>query len=142
SDTTPTTTDAGQGSTAAPASEGDGGFCGAVGTDFADFSVESVMGDVADPAAYPARIATYAEVFRTVEPPEQIRPSWQMTGDFLIQVDERLDGVDVQTQEQLEEALRFDGEEAFTTVIQLPGQIETIGLYLQDECGLDLGIAA
>lgn len=93
-----------------------------------------------DPAGVPDRVSDAAERFATIEPPEQIAASWQHVSDVLALMDESLSDVEVQTQEDIDDALAMEGEQAFTMVLRLPGQVESVGVYVQDTCQVDLGI--
>lgn len=93
-----------------------------------------------DPAQFPEQIAAAADRFSRIEPPEQIAASWQALGDMFAMTDEALEGVEVTSEDDIEQALSFDDDEAaFAMVIQLPGNVDSVGVFVQDACGVDLG---
>lgn len=120
-----------------------GEFCEAVAGIGDDLSVSDLTADwKADPQEYVTKLSTAAQRFSTVEPPESIAASWQALGEFFSMADTALAGVDATSAEAVEQALKFDDEDAFAMVLMLPGQAETVGAFVQDECGVDLGIEA
>lgn len=124
-------------STAAP---GDG-FCDAVAGVGDDLALVDLTADWEDdPKRFVTQVSVAAERFSTVAPPAPIARSWEGLGDFFSMVDGALAGVEVEGAEDLIEALRFEGEDAFAMVVLLPGHAETVGAFVQDECGVDLGI--
>lgn len=126
----------------APSStEGDaaGGFCeqvDGIGEDLALLKLD----EMDDPAGFPGRVSQAAARFAGVEPPEQIAESWQRVGDFLALADEALRDVEVTNEADIEQALNLEGEAAFAMVLLLPGQVEAVGVYVQETCQVDLGI--
>ena len=129
------------GVSATPAADGSGDeFCSQVDGIGAELTLLTSE-DVADPAQYPDQISQAAERFTTLEPPEGVVESWRHVADFLVMVEDALDGVDVSSAEDLDEALTFDSD-SFATVIQLPGHVESVGVFVQDACDVDLGITA
>lgn len=134
--------------------EGQGGSQGSpatgeqLGDDFCD-AVQGIEHDLAmldmtdwgdDPQAFVAQISTAAERFSGSEPPEPIAASWELLGEFFTMADDALQGVEVTGEDDLRQALRFEDEEAFAMVIQFPGHAETVGVFVQENCGVDLGI--
>lgn len=123
-----------------PAGGGSGGeFCDSVdgiGDDLALLELTQID----DPAQFPDRVSRAAERFTGTEPPAPIAASWRHVSDFFTTADEALRDVEVTTEEDIEQALNLEGEESFAMVLMLPGQAETVGLYVQDECQVDLGI--
>ena len=93
-----------------------------------------------DPQAFVAQVSVAAERFAATEPPAPVAPSWEALADFFTMTDEALQGVEITTEDDLTEALRFDDEQAFAMVIQFPGHAEAVGAYLQETCDIDLGI--
>lgn len=118
-----------------------GGFCESVDGIERDLALANLT-EIEDPAEYPDRVSSAAERFASVEPPAEIASSWQRVSDFFTTTDEALRDVEVRTEEDLEQALSLEGEEAFGMVLTLPGQAEAVGLYVQETCQVDLGIAA
>lgn len=114
------------------------GFCDSVDGIEEELLALAVAED--DPTRFVEVAARAAERFSTVEPPEQIAAEWQSLGDFFTLVDESLQGVEVTSKEELDQALNLEGEEAFVMLLRLPGQTEVVGVYVQDECQVDLGI--
>lgn len=117
------------------------GFCSHIDGIGAELALVN-MTETEDAAAVPDLVSSAAERFSTVEPPEQIRQSWQRVGEFFMLADEALAGVDVNSAADIEDALQFEGEEDFAMVLTLPGQMELVGAFVQEECGVDLGITA
>src|SRR5690606_28802918 len=77
-----------------------------------------------DPQAFVAQVSVAAERFAATEPPAPVAASWEALADFFTMTEEALQGVDITTEDDLTEALRFDDEQAFAMVIQLPGSSE------------------
>jgi hypothetical protein len=130
------------GSSSPAAGEASGGeFCKAVAGIEDDLSVlDLTAGWKADPQGYVKRLSTAAERFSTVEPPAPIVQPWRALGKFFSMANTALDGVDATRPEAIEQALKFNDEEAFSMVLLLPGQGETVGAFVQEKCGVDLGI--
>lgn len=120
--------------------ETDSEFCQAMDGIENDLALLKMSAAPGDPEKFAAQTAIAAERFSSVAPPDSIAGSWSYLGDFFSMANEALEGVDVTNEADLEEALNFDGEDAFAMVIQLPGQSEAVGLFVQETCGLDLGI--
>lgn len=120
-----------------------GGFCDSVARIGDDLTLADLTADWrSDPQGYVDGLAAAAERFSSVEAPEAIAASWEALGEFFTMADTALDGVDATDPEAIEDALRSDDESVFAMVLMLPGQAETVGGFVQDECGVDLGVAS
>ncbi len=93
-----------------------------------------------DPQGYVDGMTAAMDRFAAIEPPAAVADSWATLDAFFSMAGSALVGVDATDPTAVEDALRFEGEDAFTMVLVLPGQVETVGVFLQDECGIDLGI--
>src|SRR5690625_4371915 len=132
--TTPTTTEL------QPEESGDA-FCADVAGIGEDLAVADLSADwTLDPQGYVNATVTAAERFASVETPGGIADAWDFLGEFFAMAASALEGVDSTDATAIEEALRFDDEDAFTMVLRLPGHAEPVGVFVQDECGIDLGI--
>jgi len=89
---------------------------------------------------FASQVATASERFSTTKAPESIAEAWDSLRDFFAMTDQALEGVDVTKADELRQALRFDGDDAFAMMLRLPGEAETVGLFIQDACEVDLGI--
>lgn len=138
----------GSSSTTAGAGVGDDSAAGS-GDEFCD-AVAGIEDDLAaldltdewenDPQGFATRVSVAAERFATVEPPAPVAQPWQGLSEFLSMADAALDGVDTTDADAVAQALRFDGEEAFGMLLRLPGQRDAVGAFVQQRCGVDLGI--
>lgn len=119
-----------------------GGFCDNVAGIEDDLALADLTADwKSDPQGYVDGLAAAADRFSSVDAPETIATSWEALSEFFTMTDTALDGVDATDPEAIEDALRSDDESAFAMVLLLPGQAETVGAFVQEECGVDLGIA-
>jgi hypothetical protein len=128
---TPSTKDAAQ-----PAGDDGGGFCEQ--TAGLGEALVSLLDESTDAKTAVDIVATARGILTEVDPPAPIADAWAFLTQAMTTFDHALADADVEAGEKL----RLDGEEAFATMIQLPGQVETVGLHLQEECGTDLGMTA
>lgn len=121
------------------APDGENAFC-AAGEDIAS-TLDIVSTDsIADPAAYRERMMSSAELFTTVEPPANVEREWGAVSELLTLSADALADAEVATEDDVRDALSSDSEDAFFLVLTAPGFMEAIGVELQRECGLDLGL--
>lgn len=95
-----------------------------------------------DAQGYIDTVAAATDRFATVEPPADIADSWEVVADFFSFTNSHLEGVDTTQPDAISNALSFDSEEpdAFVMAIQTPGHSEMIAVFVQQECGVDLGV--
>lgn len=124
-----------------PTPAGATGFCDdMVGID-ADLSIANFSMDwTSNPQGYIEAVNTAAERFSTVPAPPDIVDEWATVDEFFAMAAAALDGVDPNESGAIEDALRFNDDQAFVLVIQVPGLSEAVGVYVQEECGVDLGV--
>lgn len=121
---------------------GGGGFCDSVVGIGEDLALADLTADwKSDPQGYVDGLAAAAVRFSSAKAPEAIAVPWEALSEFFTMTDAALEGVDATDPESIKDALRSDDESAFAMVLLLPGQTEMVGAFVQDECGVDLGIA-
>ncbi|GAA5150347.1 hypothetical protein GCM10025768_15050 [Microbacterium pseudoresistens] len=122
-----------------PASVADG-LC-AHADEVAKLITTANLNEVADPSAVPQRVADAVALFDEVEPPDEIAEAWGRVGQLFTMLDEALEGKTITSADDLRTVLPQDDPEAFALVLLVPGQAEIVGLHLQDECGVELGLS-
>lgn len=119
------------------------GFCDDMAGIDADLAIANFSMDwTSSPQGYIEAVNTAAERFSTVAAPPDVEDEWTTVREFFAMAATALDGVDPSDGAALEAALRFNDDEAFVLVIQAPGLSEAVGVYVQEECGMDLGLQA
>lgn len=119
------------------------GFCADVDGIGEELLVANYTNDgSSDPQGFVDTVAAGAQRFASVEPPTAIAGSWAVVADFFSTTHSHLDGVDVTQPNAVKDALTFDSDEpdAFAMVIQTPGHSDMVALFVQQECGVDLGV--
>lgn len=100
----------------------------------------AIADEISDPASAPERYATASERFSTIDPPTDLGREWGALSDLFAMASEALAGQDIQTEEDLSNALSLgNDEDTFFLVIMTPGAADAVGVHLQRECGSDLG---
>lgn len=117
------------------------GFCAQIeGIDidltYADLSAEWQS----DPQGFVDGVGAAAGRFGSADPPEAISEAWKFLTEFFTMVAQALEGVDGADADAVQDALRLEGDEAFAMIFLLPGEVETVGMFVQEECGIDVGL--
>ena len=90
-----------------------------------------------DPSDGKLAIKTAKKILTEVPAPEPIAMQW----GFLLGATELFEQAYAEVDVEAGEKLQLD-DEAFATVLFLPGGVETVGVYLQQECAIELGLIA
>lgn len=106
-------------------------FCAA--TDQLGQSLLATMDQNADPSVAAEAVSTAKQILTEVSAPAAIAEPWEFLTGAMTLFEEAF----ARTEDG---SADLDGEEGFATVLLLPGGVEAVGVYLQQECGVDLGI--